>query len=282
MHTRRHFIVTAMGLVLSAPLMSLGSQSNSERSFDTLFKNAKDQDLADPSIQEAARAERFKTLILETKAIAPRRSRSSRIISKNSIELIVFCEVSNQKRYEKLLRHPVWPKEKSGVTIGIGYDLGYVKPQELRQDWSVVLASDELSQLEPACGLTGQRAEEALQNFQSLNISWEKAYKQFTDKLLPLYVGETIQSLPNTDKLSPGSLGAIVSLVYNRGANFRNQKPQYEEMRKIYSLMETEQFNKIPDQIVSMKRLWAGNPNCEGLLVRRDLEAALFTEGLST
>lgn len=46
-------------------------------------------------------------------------------ISQRAIALIVGCEVSGKANYEARYQRPVWPKGLSGITIGIGYDVGY-------------------------------------------------------------------------------------------------------------------------------------------------------------
>jgi GH24 family phage-related lysozyme (muramidase) len=81
-------------------------------------------------------------------------------------------------------------------------------------------------------------------------------------------------ALPNCDKLSPDSLGAIVSLAYNRGASFGPGRP---EMHNIYNHMVAQQFDKIPAEFVSMTRLW---PKGGDLYRRRLHEAELFKAGL--
>jgi len=44
-----------------------------------------------------------------------------------------------------------------GVTIGIGYDIGYVRSQELQADWREILAdTNALAALQAACGVTGE------------------------------------------------------------------------------------------------------------------------------
>jgi GH24 family phage-related lysozyme (muramidase) len=87
----------------------------------------------------------------------------------------------------------------------------------------------------------------------------------------------TERALPNTGKLSADSLGALVSLAYNRGASFDSEGTRYQEMRAIKADMAAKKYQDVPKQIRNMKRLW---PNVKGLRVRRDLEAQLFQDGL--
>ena len=74
----------------------------------------------------------------------------------------------------------------------------------------------------------------------------------------------------------------MVSLVYNRGPSFRSDQPRYTEMRAIRRDMETDNHNDVPIQLLNMRHLWANNPAMRGLVKRRELEAALFQQGLPT
>lgn len=68
-----------------------------------------------------------------------RAPRSATRISSHAADLIIACEVTDQENYTRRCRHPVWPRGRSGVTIGIGYDLGYVTPSDAQDDWRNVL-----------------------------------------------------------------------------------------------------------------------------------------------
>jgi hypothetical protein len=80
----------------------------------------------------------------------------------------------------------------------------------------------------------------------------------------------------HTDELSDQSFGALVSLVFNRGADCSNT-PERREMFAIKNLMAARQFGKVPHEIWSMQRLW---PTLAGLRTRREVEARTFREGL--
>ena len=94
---------------------------------------------------------------------------------------------------------------------------------------------------------------------------------------MPQWIYKVQAALPNTDRLSPDSLGAIVSLAYNRGVAFDTPGPRYAEMRAIKTLMASQNFSKIPAEFLSMRRLWPVNGD---LWKRRMHEAALFQKGL--
>ena len=203
------------------------------------------------------------------------------LISQDAIDLIVEQEVSSRKAYEKIYCRPTWPGGKSGVTIGIGYDVGTsVKDKnELWEDWRGYIPDEMIRALEPCIGVTGQAAKELLSDVDEVNITWDQAMKEFLENELPTYYDLCLLALPNFQKLSLDCKGALVSLVYNRGASFNNEGDRYREMRNIKADMMAQNFVDIPVQFRSMKRLWVGK-NQDGLLVRREKEAALFECGL--
>lgn len=208
-------------------------------------------------------------------------------ISRAAFDLIVAEEVTSKTVYEKKYRHPEWPGGASGVTIGIGYDVGYATTDRLVDDWSGQIPAAMIGILQQACLVTGPNAKAICAEIRDLvDVPWEAAIAVFEQVDVPRWEGTTSIALPNCDKLSPDSFGALVSLAYNRGASFsRKHDPakdpldRYREMRNIYALMDRKAFALIPGEIRSMKRLWEGK-NLPGLLARRDREAALFEYGL--
>lgn len=278
MHSRREFVGAAVALG-ALGLLAGGKVLAQSDAFDTLLRQA----INDPSLLEATRTSRegFGEQY-ESRAIAPRTPLSSRAISEAAITLITTFEVTDRARYEAKFQQPIWPAGESGVTIGIGYDLGYVTVDWLNEDWEARLADGELATLRKVCGLTGKEARDALAQVRDVAVSWDIADQQFRTRLLPRYVALTLARLPNTDKLSDDSLGALVSLVYNRGASFRKEGPRYREMRMIRQHMVNEAYDAIPAELRSMARLWTDVPNMRGLVLRRELEAALFERGLKS
>jgi hypothetical protein len=232
-------------------------------------------------------AEYFPQLNLER---APSRARPSKLpISQRASDLIVYCEVSSETHYTDKLQRPTWPGGNSGITIGIGYDLGYVKPPLFRSDWNGYLGNldeNSLRQLDEACLKTGTKASSLIANLQHIQIPWIKANAQFLQYEQPHYVGLTEDSLPNFAALPPDARGALVSLVYNRGPSFnvpssKDPSGRYEEMRNIRILMIRKDFAAIPDELRKMTRIWEGKPNMKGVVKRRELEASLFEIGLA-
>jgi GH24 family phage-related lysozyme (muramidase) len=202
-------------------------------------------------------------------------------ISDRAIQLIIAFEITSEALYERLYQRPTWPQGKSGVTIGIGYDLGYVQAAQIGRDWTASLGAPAVGTLSRVCGLTGETAHQALQQVTGVTVPFSAASSVFQQTSVPRTTTETANALPGSDALSPDCMGALVSLVYNRGPSFSADGDRYTEMRAIKVDVSQKNFKDIPAQLRSMKRLWAGDPNAAGLVRRRELEALLFEQGLS-
>jgi len=251
--------------------------------FDQLF--AALQSHAD--LLASARSYREARVLVAGRASPTRPAPSKTPISARATNLIVACEVTSQAKYTQSYQRPTWPGAASGVTVGIGYDVGYVTLEWLKEDWQQYASSDAINSLEQACGVTAGPAHLLISKLQSVVIDWPTADREFLEQLQPRYVGETESALPNTGMLSPDSLGALVSLVYNRGASFdiqqnpaKDPSDRYREMRAIKAHMQAKAFNLIPGEIRAMERLWKNDKSVSGLVERRELEASLFELGL--
>ena len=201
-------------------------------------------------------------------------------ISDDAFNLIVTEEDSSEAYYTKHYEHFDWPGGASGPTIGIGYDCGYVHANEAQADWTGIVDALTINAIVSACGIQGTAAKAFVQaHGNSVTIPWNPAITEFRDRELPKWIARVQAVLPNTDKLSPDSLGALVSLSYNRGTGgYDDPGPRYTEMRAIKAHMAAQQFSSIPTDILGMQRLW---PRGSDLWNRRAHEAALFTKGLA-
>jgi GH24 family phage-related lysozyme (muramidase) len=205
-------------------------------------------------------------------------------ISKAAYDLILKEEVSSRRTYEKKYRGPTWPGHSSGVTIGVGYDVGYVTATELRREWQGRIPEPMISALLPCCGVTGKAAQALVRELRRaalIDIPFDVAKQQFDEVKLPKFELRTARALPNTGKLHPDCFGALVSLTFNRGTSYsvpasRDPHGRYREMRAIRAAMVAENFHLIPAYFRDMKRLWPGT----GLTARRENEAKLFERGL--
>lgn len=203
------------------------------------------------------------------------------MIAQSAIDLIVAAEVSSRAVYERKYTHPEWPGEASGITIAIGYDVGYAAPDKLRRDWKARIPDEMIDVLVPCCGKTGEAAHLLLPEVRSrVTVPWAPAIEVFLNADLPEYTAKVCAAVPGADKLSPECLGALVSLAYNRGTGgFNDARPRFDEMRAIRRMIEQGKLEGVSDQFRLMKRLW---PNSRGLRERRDAEAALWDRGLKS
>lgn len=212
-------------------------------------------------------------LFLDEK-VPPLPKGASMVISKNSLQLVLESEISSKSMYNSKYRFPIWPHGASGVTIGIGYDMGYSTAAQFERDWRALLGDAKFSKLKPAIGLQGERARAALTStVKSVEIPYEDALQVFYATSVPVYARATAKAYPGVELLPPDAQGALLSLVYNRGASLEG--PRRTEMKKIAAWVKVKNLSKIAAEIRAMKRLWAGDPKMKGLLTRRDREAAL-------
>jgi hypothetical protein len=204
-------------------------------------------------------------------------------ISRESFDLIVDEEVSGQETYEKKYVHPEKPGGQSGVTIGIGYDCGYYSPATIRNDWEGKIPHTMVEALATqAAGLKGDAALAPCNRLRGLvTVPWDAAIDVFSNVSIPKYMAATSRGLPNYDDLPPDCKGALLSLVYNRGASFQQAGDRYSEMRAIRAAMIAGKLNSIPGLFRSMARLWTAK-SVRGVALRREHEARLFEQGLKT
>lgn len=201
------------------------------------------------------------------------------MISDAAFELILAEEVSDKAYYEKRLMGFDWPGGASGPTVGIGFDCGYNNVASIHAAWDGYISPAAVSQLCRAAGRQGSAAGLWTRaNRNAVSIPWTTAVKQFRERTVPKWEDTTRHYLPNCDKLSPDSFGALVSLTFNRGPSYGNEGSRYAEMRAIKKAMTSEDFDAIPDYLRAMTRLW---PTMRGLQLRRNHEANLFLAGLS-
>jgi len=193
------------------------------------------------------------------------------IISKKSLNNLVFEEVTSKDLYEKRYRGIVVPPGESGGTIGIGYDLGHFTPEQIEKHWKAELPMPMINILKMFSGLKGDKARRAVADNQlakQVNIPFQSAINVFSKISLPDYARRALSIYPGLEKLTPDAAGALVSLVYNRGTDLTGDRRK--EMKAIVPLVKSMDLDKISDQLLSMRRLWNN-----GLVGRREREAAL-------
>lgn len=198
------------------------------------------------------------------------------IISTRAIDLIIAKEVTTQKHYEQKLTGIIVPAGDSGATIGIGYDLGHQTPEQIARDWKGEVSPNTISILQMFAGLKGDKAKRAVQQnmiSKQVGIPYNAARNVFIRKSLPQYARRALTIYPGLDKLYPDAIGGIVSMVYNRGTKLHGDSRT--EMRNIVPMVIVKDYAGIANEIEKSKRLWLGKKGVEGLLTRREEEAAL-------
>lgn len=177
---------------------------------------------------------------------------------------------------------PGWPGGQSGVTIGFGYDLGYVTVDQFESDWGERIRPDALERLKAVVGLRALRARNRIAELSDLRIPRSAAEQVFDARMLPLFELRTAQAFPGVDALPEDARGALVSLVYNRGTSMidNSSDDRRREMRAIRAAVAAGDLAAIAVQLRAMKRLWQGK-GLGGLIARREQEAQLVESALA-
>lgn len=201
-------------------------------------------------------------------------------IPTRAVAFIAREEVSGRDYYDRFCAKPTWPGGASGVTIGVGYDLGY--QTDFAKDWADLLSPADLARLKPWVGVKGGGASAGPAKLPGLSVPWHSAWEGYIRRTLPQEILKTRGAFvpPAARALPKLCVGMLVSLVYNRGTLMKDDSPDDRrlEMRQIRDAVAAGRYEQVPDLIRSMRRLWpAGN----GLRARRDREAEMFEQGLA-
>jgi len=206
------------------------------------------------------------------------------MLSKKSLDLILEFEVGGgENYYNKFLKNPAWPEGQSGVTIGVGYDLGYVNKSEFSEDWKD-LPKEIFDRLYKVVGIKGYNAKNLIRGLKDITIPWDLALKVFNNKTVTKFYNLTKQTFPNFDNLPEDAKGGLVSLVFNRGAALegdrRREMKLIRDGMKLVSNYDQKALTFIANQIRNMKRIWIGGSIEKGMSRRRDAEAKLIEDSL--
>jgi hypothetical protein len=195
------------------------------------------------------------------------------LMSQRAVDLIVRWEVGGKDLYTRKYSRPIWPgNSASGVTVGVGYDLGHQTASTILEDWAGFAHRGYLAAM---AGFTGQEAGNLAARRQFIVVDWPWAYKVFQDPTLIRYQRITERAFgAEMYNLRPETWGALVSLVYNRGGNMIGDGRR--EMRYIRDVCIPQRNNAcVSEQLLAMRRLWRGAKLGKGLIRRREDEARL-------
>jgi len=149
--------------------------------------------------------------------------------SRASLELVVRFEVGSRQRYEREFQRPTGPGGMSGVTIGIGYDLGMTPKSQITSDWESYLFEHELAALLAVQGVTGPAAKQLALGVSHVKIPLKSAEEVFYLKTLPHFAARTraafagdlrarlLADLPVVAPVPSPSLGLIAWAGFIRG-----------------------------------------------------------------
>ena len=206
------------------------------------------------------------------------------MLSKKSLDLILEFEVGGgENYYNKFLKNPAWPGEQSGVTIGVGYDLGYVNKTEFTNDWKE-LPQKDFDRLYKVVGIKGIAAKDLIRGLKDISIPWELSLQVFNNKTINKFWNLTKSTFPNFDNLPEDAKGGLVSLVFNRGnaleGDRRREMKLIRDGMKLVSVYDQKALTFIANQIKNMKRILDGGSIEKGMSRRRDAEAKLIEDSL--
>ena len=186
------------------------------------------------------------------------------LISEEARNAVIEFEVTSRKTYERKYIRPEAPGGASGITIGIGYDVGQMKPADVRKHWDGLIPAADIEQLVTACALRGDRARARLGEYKNIVVPWDTAIEVYQRSTMPSYGRQVLAAFPNAVDTKGHAFGALFSLVYNRGASMEGDRRR--EMAAIRDLMEAKKFDDVPGQFHAMRRVWQGDPSLKGVV----------------
>lgn len=200
-------------------------------------------------------------------------------ISQAGFKLILDYEVGGgEPYYNRYLLHPTYPGVESGVTVGVGYDLGYNSKAQIAADWGHLPAST-VARLQACSGIKGSAAKLKLGSVKDITIPWADALRVYKAKTIPRFSAITKEAYPGTETLHPSVQGAMLSWTFNRGGGISPTSNRDLEKRLIRADIPSN-VPALPKHFLASQRLWIGTSVGKGLCRRRQAEAALIQSSL--
>ena len=210
---------------------------------------------------------------------------SNSILTPEALALILEFEIGGgENYYDRFLIHPELPGGDSGITVAIGYDLSTVSQDKYTADWGGKIDSADFTLLQGAVAISRSDSEDYFPKVKSVSIDYQTALEVFQDCDVHEVLDQCISAFPGFQQLSPNCQGALISLVFNRGAR---TTPRYNgdtsrvEMLNIKNLVPNQDYTGIASQIRHMERLWIGTDIADGMTRRREAEAQLVLSCVS-
>lgn len=189
-----------------------------------------------------------------------------------AVELIIRFEVGSPTLYEAKYQRPIWPGAASGVTIGIGYDLGHTAPKVIAADWQPHPQRDRLP---GAAGIRGPPARPLAATMADVVTPYPLAHQVFIATSLLEHEHRARRAFGDAFEAAPPCVqGAITSVVFNRGASMTGERRA--EFRRIRDrCLPAGDYACVAHEIRAMTRIWQGTPIEAGMRRRREAEARL-------
>jgi len=201
------------------------------------------------------------------------------MLNKKSIDFIIQHEAGGRAYYDKVLQKPTWPGGESGITVGLGYDLGYNNEKQFIKDWGTTLSEANIKTLKTVIGLKGEKAKISLKgDLLNIRIPYNIAYDVFVKCMVPRYYKLALTIYPGMNELNEDTQGALVSMVFNRGSSLNGDSRK--EMRAIVELVKSKDYEAIAEEIEKSKRLWE-HRGLDGLVIRREAEADIIRNSIA-
>lgn len=194
----------------------------------------------------------------------------SQLLNELSVRTIVELETGGQRYYNPKAEVP---GGSSGVTFGVGIDLGYTTPKEIGELFWEIVTGAQLEVLQKAYPKIRQEAKNYLPRVADIQVEWDQALYLFGEHTVPKFYKLACSAFPGLTELNPNTQGALVSLVFNRGPSLAGDRRV--EMRAIRDLVPKKDTKAIAQQLRKMKRVWTGTDIEAGMYSRREQEARL-------
>ena len=195
---------------------------------------------------------------------------------------VVSMSVEFLTKVETVQEHPYWPGGASGVTLGIGWDLGYHNISELNSVWEA-LDADDLKRLEVAAGNKGAAARVLIPQLGSIDVPADVSKQVLADSLRTYYYPFVTNHFPGLIQLPTEAQVVLISLVFNRGISMGHE-PDWRFAKEVDSRWEFRELRRdvqdrdlfaIYAHLGTMKRLWEKS-GPRGLRIRRRDEQTLI------
>jgi hypothetical protein len=183
---------------------------------------------------------------------------------------------------ETVQQRPYWPGGISGVTLGIGWDMGYHSRPDFHRVWAA-LGAIRIEKLETAAGKKGAAAQALIAQLKSITVPADISRQVLLTSLHEYYYPFVTEHFPSLNQLPAEAQVVLISLVFNRGVSMGHE-PDWRLAKEVDRRWEFRELRKdvndrdlfaIYAHLGTMKRLWETS-GPRGLRIRRRDEQALI------